>query len=438
MKKTFVHRLMHHPLYKIALSVFTVLTLFFATIAVILYAKGYRLEQKGLMQTGQLVLKSNPDAASVFINGRFVSATNSTLNLTPGEYEVKIVKDGYSPWNKKLKIESEVVTPTDAVLFPAVPELRRFTSTGALNPVESLDRMKVAYGVASSSSYPPKNGVYVSDISDQQNVFMTSGTQLVVRDSSETQYSKGNYLFSPDGRQLLIYFYYEIEESIPQVKMGIDLVRVAAAYLVDTTKSVNGEDVPDVSFTLDQILDSWQKEIKTENANQFNILKKDLKKIASSSMEILSFTADESRFVYSAKQNTVIPIIVNPRLVGTNSTPENREIKKGNLYIYDIKEDRNYEVQNSPPKADQPLAENDKNPNENLNLPQWLATSRHYITVEDSKIYVTEYDGTNKTLLFSGPFEKNFVVPTASGNRIIFLTSLSSDLPLNLYALLVR
>jgi hypothetical protein len=220
---------------------------------------------------------------------------------------------------------------------------------------------------------------------------------------------------------------------------------VVTAYLLDVTKSVNGEDVPDVSLTLDQTLDNWQKESKAESASQFNLLKKDVAKVASSSMEILSLTVDESRFMYSAKQNATIPIIIKPRMVGTNSTPETREIQKDNLYIYDIKEDRNYRISNieyriSNKDISENLypAESEGRSGAGFNLPQWLATSRHYITVEDSKIYVTEYDGTNKTLVYSGPFEKNFVVPTASGNRILFLTSLGFDLPLNLYALLVR
>lgn len=157
--------------YPIIVSVVTGFAILAATIAVILYATGYRLQKTGLSETGQLVLKSDPDAASVFINNKFVAGTDSTLNLPPGEYNVKIVKDGYSTWEKKLKIEKEVVTPTDAILFPTAPELRRFTSTGAINPTLSLDRTKIAYGVTASTSYPPKNGVYVASIADRQNVF---------------------------------------------------------------------------------------------------------------------------------------------------------------------------------------------------------------------------------------------------------------------------
>jgi hypothetical protein len=39
-----------------------------------------------------------------------------------------------------------------------------------------------------------------------------------------------------------------------------------------------------------------------------------------------------------------LPIIINPRLIGTDSTAEVRNIQKGSIYVYDIKEDRNYKI----------------------------------------------------------------------------------------------
>jgi hypothetical protein len=411
--------------YKLGISLTTGALIIIATILVILYAKGYRFEKMGLSETGQLVLKSEPDAASVFVNDKFVAATNSTLNLPPGEYTVRIVKDGYAPWIKKLKIEKEVVTPTDAILFSIAPELRRFTSTGALNPTLSVDKTKIAYGVASSSAYPPKNGVYVVNISERQNLFGSS-TQFVVRDTVTVAYSSGKFLFSPDSRQLLVWFENQgVQEGQgEQVKTeiygGVDLNNVISAFLLDTGKQTQ-EDVPDVSLNLAQILDGWQKERVQEKALQFNALKSDLRKIASSSMEIKDFTVDESKFIYLAKESRDIPVLIMPRLVGTNSTPEVRKIVQGKTYVYDIKEDRNYLIENPGEK-----------------LPMWLDTSRHFLTVESSKIYVTEYDGQNKTRVYSGSFDPSFVAAATNGNRVYFLTSFSPDLPLNLYALLVR
>lgn len=416
--------------YKTILSLGTAVILVAVTIAIILYAKGYRFENRGISETGQIVLKSEPDAAAVFINNKFVAATNSTLNLPPGEYTVRIVKDGYAAWEKKLKIEKEVVTATDAILFQAVPELRRITTTGALNPVASIDKTKIAYGVASSSAYPPNNGVYVASISDSKGIFFGGGTQYVIKDTPEVSYSEGKFLFSPDGKQLLVYFPTTLAsgelrgasppEQNSEIYGNVNLTNLTSAYLLDATRQSNG-DAPDVSFSLGDTLNSWQKEKDQDSLNQFNLLKKNLQKIASSSMEIRDFTVDESKFIYQAKRDFELPLILNPRIVGANSISENRSAVKGHFYVYDIKEDKNYEIV-SPGDSE----------------PQWLDTSRHYMTVEDHKIFITEYDGQNRKTVYAGPFDKNFVTPTANGNRIFFLTSLSPDLPLNLYALLMR
>lgn len=417
--------------YQIIFSLMTAAAIFAATFAVILYAKGYRIEQTGLRETGQLVLKSQPDAASVFINGKFVAATNSTMNLEPGEYDVRIVKDGYFPWEKKLKIEKQVVTPTDAILFPTAPELRRFTSVGAINPTLSLDRTKIAYGVASSSAYPPKNGVYVSNIDERSFVFASGGVQFLAKDTDSVQFSAGKFLFSPDGKQLLVYFenepdkknLNEQENLVDNTRTeygGIDLNLVSAAFLLDTAKQ-GQEDSPDVTLTLSSILDSWQKERKLTESLEINSLKKSLQKIASSSFEILEFTQDETKFIYRAKENVEIPVLIKPPLVGVNSTPESRKIEKGKFYVYDIREDRNYLIREPGEK-----------------IPMWLDTNRHYLTFSDTKIYVTEYDGENKTAVYSGHIENKFVAPAPRGNRVYFLTSFSSDTPLNLYALILR
>ena len=46
-----------------------------------------------------------------------------------------------------------------------------------------------------------------------------------------------------------------------------------------------------------------------------------------------------------------------------------------------------------------------------------------------------EYDTTNQTTLYSGPFTDEFVYPWPNGDRMVILTSFSPDTPQNLYAL---
>ena len=81
-----------------------------ATIGVILYGKGYRIGlNKGtanLSKTGILNASSTPKGAEVYVNGHLTTATNNTVNLTPGKYTVSINEDGYNGWQKDVQIQA--------------------------------------------------------------------------------------------------------------------------------------------------------------------------------------------------------------------------------------------------------------------------------------------------------------------------------------------
>lgn len=128
----------------------TLLTGFFlliATVAMINFAKGYRPDLKNghLKPTGLLLANSIPKGAQVFINDELKTATDDTMNLAPGEYDIRIEKAGYHPWQKKLLIQAELVTETNARLFPAVPELKPLTLAGVQEPRLSADNSKIFF-----------------------------------------------------------------------------------------------------------------------------------------------------------------------------------------------------------------------------------------------------------------------------------------------------
>jgi hypothetical protein len=127
--------------------------LILATIGVILYGKGYRFgfgEGKiELNGTGLLVAKSIPDGAQVYIDGKLKTATDNTINLAPGEYDVEISKEGYFPWRKRIKIQTEAVTNEEALLIPTAPKLESITDLGASRPTIDPTLTKIAFTVAS-------------------------------------------------------------------------------------------------------------------------------------------------------------------------------------------------------------------------------------------------------------------------------------------------
>ena len=85
-------------------TLFTLLLIIIVTIGVILYGMGYRLGLGSagpqIAHTGILNASSSPRGALVYVDGHPTSATNNTVNLTPGKYTIKISKEGYQDWQK--------------------------------------------------------------------------------------------------------------------------------------------------------------------------------------------------------------------------------------------------------------------------------------------------------------------------------------------------
>src|SRR3989338_7090012 len=90
----------------IIIYISTIIFLFLVTTAVVLYGRGYNFSfgdgKIGLLGTGLLAATSQPDGAGIYINNHLTSATNNTVSLSPGQYDIKIVKSGYFPWQKKI------------------------------------------------------------------------------------------------------------------------------------------------------------------------------------------------------------------------------------------------------------------------------------------------------------------------------------------------
>lgn len=135
------------------------------TTIAIQYAKGgFRFTQKGFSpETGLLNANSFPTGAEVYIDGELTTATDNTLYLKPGEYTVEIRKEGFSPWKKQLRIQQELVTQTNAQLFPAAPSFSPLTLTGVTTLSTSPDGQKVAF-YTNSAQDPEKNGLYILEL----------------------------------------------------------------------------------------------------------------------------------------------------------------------------------------------------------------------------------------------------------------------------------
>lgn len=393
--------------------------LLLTTLLIVLYAKGYRFSfQQGkpdLSKTGLLATESIPNGAEVYINDHLTTATNSPISLSPGEYTVKIQKAGYFPWEKKLKIEAEVVTKAEALLFPMTPKLESITTLGASNPAIDPAGTKIAYVVTSQPAR--KNGIYTFDMTANP-VLSLQGASKQLGDDTLDFLSSSILSWSPAG-----------DEVIASVSSKIR--PITTVYSIKLTGS--NQQPRDITAVLENTRLVWENEKIEKEQSLRSGIKAKVRKLIDDNFSILSWSPDENKILYVASMSAELPVMIQPRLPGINTLREVRNISKGQVYVYNIKEDMNTKVLDSIPEGCLP-------PSPDCHMPlTWFPDSEHLIHVHDKKIDIMEIDSSNRTTIFAGPFVDNYVYPWPNGSKIVILTNLGNpDIAPNLYTLSLR
>lgn len=410
---------------------------------VILYGRGFRpgIPTNGdnniVRSTGLLSTTSDPVGSQVYVDGLLKTATNNSFNIDPGVHTVRILKEGYLPWQKEIKVDKEVVSRADAFLFPTNPSLSPLTSSGILQPTLSPDGTKIAYIVPPSESTkdtPKATGLWVYDLADRPLGFNRDQRQLGVW---QQNWENANLTiqWSPTSQQILI----ERENSS-------DARLYEVSRTGETTLSSQG---------VTQLKIEWHEEDTLRKTQQLVAFKQPFIDIATSSSRLLSFSPDETKVLYEATASATLPFIIVPPLIGSNSTPENRSIEPGNIYVYDKKEDKNYflfstkELLPSPTPTPTGVRRPSPTPTAKL-IPvgtsfkdypiRWFPTNNHLVITLHGKIDILEYDRTNWVTVYAGPFAETFIAPWPGGSRLIIVTNLNpgaSPLP-NLYTVNLR
>lgn len=441
------------------------------TYAMIRYAQGYRPTKTGTIRgTGLLSANSFPTAAEVYINGKLTTATDNTLNLNPGEYEIEIKKDGYHNWYKKMQITEELVTETNAQLFPTSPSLEPLTYTGATLPVPAPDGTKLAFTVASSSAVA-KNGLYVQDLSSSP-ILINKTARQIARTESGYDYTTSTYTWSPNGSEILVSF-----ES-------------GAHILLNANQFNDLSTLKDVTVRLPQILSQWELELAREERVQLLLLPDFMANIATMSATNLYFSPDNKRLLYQATADTEIPTGLVQELPSSSTQTETRSLKTGDWYVYDLKEDKNFLIVQATAPSPTPTPNPKEEPTSpeftpskftllpNFGTPipaelisspsafhklqdnvlitqsiklfnaqyspifvdsiQWYPNSAHLIITTDQGIDIVEYDGTNRVTIYGGPMDKSIVYPWPDGSKIITRIAFSEGTLPNLYTIKLK
>jgi len=362
-------------------------------IFIVAYARGYRFsyKEKSFSPTGIIAATSQPKAAKVYINGELKGVTDNTFILPPGSYIVEIKKDGYFDWKKTFILKGELVVSADANLFPLNSSLTPLTNLG-LAKVISIDKTERSL-LFSQNGVEEKDGIYLFDQNKKPFSFFPPLKLLVLKKNLPLgiDFTKTTTTFSPDFKEAIIDF--ELENS-------------SVSYLISVDEE--NQQLFDVTNSKESLITAWNEENKKEAIKIMEVFPAEVRKIASDSFSVVSFSPDKTKLLYQAKANTNLPPFITPPLIATNQEKEDRNLVEGELYIYDKKEDKNFKVQYVK-KPDKPIE----------SVVMWYIDSRHFILNDGEHLSIMEYDNTNKQIVYSGPYLSDYVDVAPDGRLLI-------------------
>jgi hypothetical protein len=359
-----------------------------ASVAVFL-AKGYRFSPKtgSITGTGILSITSAPDQASVFLDGHLTTATNANINsLVPKEYDVKITKEGFIDWEKKVQVKEGLVSEIKATLYRSLPSVYPLTYTGAQNVALSPDTQQIAFVVpiaSESATINKKGGLWVWSMSEKPISFARAAEPHQIAISSPgSDYSHAKLTWSPESNQILATF--PDKQLLLDVNNLNDPARDITAISQATTKT-------------------WGDDQKTKDSARLQtIADLNVRKVASSSA-VLNWSPDETKFLYCQT---------------------NCDLKKGSqagsFQVMDLVTGKSYPM---------PVA----------NYYTWTSDSDHIVmtevlnsseadakkdnTVTQAKLSVVEFDGVNKAEIYGGNFDPYSVFVWPDGSRLAVISS---------------
>lgn len=420
------------------------------------FAKGYRPSREGTVKgTGLLAANSFPNGAQVFINGELATATDNTLNKDPGEYQVEIRKDGFHPWQKTLRIEKELVTQTNALLLPVAPSLSPLSFNGVAGVHPSPDGQRLAFVVASASA-TTKNGVYILDLSDTLLSLQKGPKQIIkVSNASEArELAQAAFLWAPDNSSIMI-------------KAN------GRTVLADPDKLQSRSELTDATSTADTLLSEWAEEFEKRRVIKLRNFPSRIQEIATSSASSYYISPDENMILYTATASASLSDrLLESEVQASSTQPQTRTVRPGATYVYDLREDRNFEIAFNPklaaPTATTPLPMRKNGSTVKTKTPtvvqteptlrdamreltlayspsliagwQWHPDSRHVVGIEGNSVVIKEYDAQNAVSVYAGPRGSDFTYPWPNGSKLVILANFTPDANAapNLYAVSLK
>jgi len=313
-----------------------------------------------------------------------------------------------------MQIEKEVVTEVTSHLFKSAPSLTAITFSGLSSTFPSPDMSKIAFIVISkpnnNTSEEESEGLWIIE-----TVNLPIGFSRDPKKITDANLEGARLTWSPNGREILI----DTKTS---------------SFILDVSKNTSQAQLVNISNTRDEVLLDWEEEKEKILSVQLKSIPDELKNILERKASGILFSPDEDMILYVASGSATIPSDLIKQLPGSSTQKQERDIKDGHTYVYDIKEDRNFLITDSVNISITPGI----TPNTSTTV-AWFATSRHVVLAEPDNVIIMDYDGTNRHKVYEGSYVSPFAYPTLSTDRLLILTNLGANFsPSNLYSLSLK
>lgn len=174
----------------------------FAIIApiIIFYASGYRYNtaKNKIEKTGILFIKTDPIDTDIFIDGKLTIGQDQAdgrrfTNLLPNSYQIKIAKEGYYPWIKRLDIKSQLTTFANNVFL--------FQTDAAVNELltdKNISRLQMSPDKKSLLTITADGAIFLINL-DKNHAIKQVGdlTEIIINNMAKI-------LWSPNSEKILL------------------------------------------------------------------------------------------------------------------------------------------------------------------------------------------------------------------------------------------
>lgn len=426
--------------YSIFISIFLI-----ATPLIVLYTMGYRYNlAKGRVQkTGIIRVTSEPKGADIYLNGikyELGQTPARVEKLLPGDYEIKLSKEGYYDWQKKLPVYENGTTFAEKIILWKKSTAKNLTTSSVSSWLVSPDKNIIA---------TTDDREAISLININSGIFgeLSGGNTEVITKINDQDLLR-LLSFSPSGRYLLL-------QATKSQKISY--------FLVDTLNKTNQK------ISGDYTIIKWDNSADT----LYGLIKSELYSLnpttLKASIAVKNFAVDDfyinNKNFYSIKDSTVykqvngeailiekincsdcqISEIKSNRLIAKNNNGRmfivdlNRQIRTieitakstdwlsaNSLIIYNDNEIFIYELAKDTPELITRLGSP-------ILFAIWHPNGRNLIFSSEGKIKIIELDNRElRNIIDISAMPGKFIAADRAGNNIYFAVDNSGIFKLNI------